>query len=109
MEENIVTEVKEFIEIEHYLQRIREYIDEGEDLICSLVGKEEADLIKLLRAFTIISVLLNSYGYGEAMTSKHMRREINSLKRSINLVKRKHGIIPPPAKRNKTKPTKQSN
>ncbi|HCE18534.1 MAG TPA: hypothetical protein DEQ80_11805 [Anaerolinea thermolimosa] len=86
----IVNEVRDFIQIEHYHSRLKRYLREGKELLKQVLPKEEAELVSSLLGYTLLSALWNSEGYGPAVTQNWIKRETISLKRQINRVRRKH-------------------
>lgn len=88
----IVKDVENFIQIEHYHSRLKRYIQEGEELLKQVLPQEEAELASFLIGYTLLSTWWNSGGYGPAVTHKWVRNEATHLKTLINRVKRKHSL-----------------
>jgi len=90
----IIDEVSNFIQIEHYHTRLKRYIQEGKDLLKQVLPEEEAELVSSLLLLTLLSTLWGSEGYGPAVTPNWIRREATSLKKQINRVRRKYSLHP---------------
>ncbi len=72
-ENDLIDSVEQFIQIEHYHNRLKRYIKEGEELLEQVLPKEEYDLASSLIGYTLLSTLLNCYGYGENATPSWMK------------------------------------